>query len=169
MGVPPPYWAFAWAGGQALARYVLDNPATVRGKRVLDFGSGSGLVGIAAAMAGAQSVLSADIDRYAEAAIELNAAANSVAIATTADDLIGTRGGWDIILIGDMCYERPLAERLLAWLRDSGANALLGDPGRSYFPKADVERLALYNVQVTRDLEDREIRETGVYSLSGKS
>ena len=165
MGVPPPYWAFAWAGGQALARYVLDNTQTVRGKRVLDFGSGSGLVGIAAAMAGAASVLSADIDRYAEAAIELNARANGVAIATTTDDIIGTSGDWDIILIGDMCYERPLAERLLTWLRDNGAEALLGDPGRSYFPKTDVARLALYNVQVTRDLEDREIRETGVYRL----
>jgi predicted nicotinamide N-methyase len=165
MGVPPPYWAFAWAGGQALARYVLDNRPTVRGKRVLDFGSGSGLVGIAAAMAGAASVLSADIDRYAEAAIRLNAEMNGVAIMTTTDDIIGTRGDWDIVLIGDMCYERPLAERLLAWLRNSGADALLGDPGRSYFPKSDVERLALYNVQVTRDLEDREIRETGVYRL----
>jgi len=165
MGVPPPYWAFAWAGGQALARYVLDNPEAVRGKRVLDFGSGSGLVGIAAAMAGAASVLSADIDRYAEAAIRLNAEANGVSIATTTDDVIGIAGDWDIILIGDMCYERPLAERLLAWLRDSGVDALLGDPGRSYFPKSDMERLALYNVQVTRDLEDREIRETGVYRL----
>jgi predicted nicotinamide N-methyase len=165
MGVPPPYWAFAWAGGQALARYVLDNPETVRGKSVLDFGSGSGLVGIAAAKTGAASVLSADIDRYAEAVIRLNAAANGVAITTTTDDLIGTPGGWDIILIGDMCYERPLAERLLVWIRDSKANALLGDPGRSYFPKSGVERLALYNVQVTRDLEDREIRETGVYAL----
>ncbi|MGN6149239.1 MAG: class I SAM-dependent methyltransferase [Rhizomicrobium sp.] len=163
MGVPPPYWAFAWAGGQALARYVLDNPDTVRAKRVLDFGSGSGLVGIAAAMAGAASVLSADIDRYAEAAITLNAQANGMAISTTTDDIIGMRGDWDIILIGDICYERPLAERLLAWLRDSGADALLGDPGRSYFPKTNIERLALYNVQVTRDLEDREIRETGVY------
>jgi predicted nicotinamide N-methyase len=168
MGVPPPYWAFAWAGGQALARYVLDNMQTVRGKRVLDFGSGSGLVGIATAMAGAASVLSADIDRYAEAAIGLNARANGVAIATTTNDIIGTCGDWDIILIGDMCYERPLAERLLAWLRDSGADALLGDPGRSYFPKSGVERLALYNVQVTRDLEDREIRETGVYRLASK-
>jgi predicted nicotinamide N-methyase len=168
MGVPPPYWAFAWAGGQALARYVLDKPDSVRGKRVLDFGSGSGLVGIAAAMTGAASVLSADIDRYAEAAIELNARANGVAIATTTDDIIGTRGEWDIILIGDMCYERPLAERLLAWLRGGGTDALLGDPGRSYFPKTDVERLALYNVQVTRDLEDREIRETGVYRLASK-
>lgn len=165
MGVPPPYWAFAWAGGQALARYVLDNPGVVRGKRVLDFGSGSGLVGIAAAMAGAASVLSADIDRYAEAAIGLNAQANNVAVAITTEDVIGMPGDWDIILIGDMCYERPLAERLLVWLRASGADALLGDPGRSYFPKSEVERLALYHVPVTRDLEDREIRETGVYRL----
>jgi len=165
MGVPPPYWAFAWAGGQALARYVLDNPHIVRGKSVLDFGSGSGLVGIAAAKAGARSVLSADIDGYAAAAIVLNAQANGVAVTATTDDLIGIAGAWDVVLIGDMCYERPLAERLLAWLRDSGANALLGDPGRSYFPKSGVERLALYNVQVTRDLEDREIRETGVYRL----
>ena len=167
MGVPPPYWAFAWAGGQALARYILDNKNVVAGKSVLDFGSGSGLVGIAAVKAGARSVLSADIDKYAVAAIALNAQANGVTITTTTDDLIGGDGDWDVILIGDMCYERPLAEKLLQWLRDSGARALLGDPGRSYFPKSGVERLALYNVQVTRDLEDREIRETGVYRLTG--
>ena len=165
MGVPPPYWAFAWAGGQALARYILDNKNVVAGKSVLDFGSGSGLVGIAAVKAGARSVLSADIDKYAVAAIALNAQANGVTITATTDDLIGGDGAWDVILIGDMCYERPLAEKLLQWLRDSGASALLGDPGRSYFPKSGVERLALYNVQVTRDLEDREIRETGVYRL----
>jgi predicted nicotinamide N-methyase len=165
MGVPPPYWAFAWAGGQALARYVLDNPEVVRGKSVLDFGSGSGLVGIAAMKAGARSMLSADIDKYAAAAIVLNAHANNVTVAATTDDMIGRDGDWDIILIGDMCYERPLAEKLLQWLHSSGASALLGDPGRSYFPKTGVERLALYNVQVTRDLEDREIRETGVYRL----
>ena len=165
MGVPPPYWAFAWAGGQALARYILDNKNVVAGKSVLDFGSGSGLVGIAAVKAGARSVLSADIDKYAVAAIALNAQANGVTITATTDDLIGGDGDWDVILIGDMCYERPLAEKLLQWLRDSGARALLGDPGRSYFPKSGVERLALYNVQVTRDLEDREIRETGVYRL----
>ena len=165
MGVPPPYWAFAWAGGQALARYILDNKNVVAGKSVLDFGSGSGLVGIAAVKAGARSVLSADIDKYAVAAIALNAQANGVTITTTTDDLIGGDGDWDVILIGDMCYERPLAEKLLQWLRDSGASALLGDPGRSYFPKSGVERLALYNVQVTRDLEDREIRETGLYRL----
>ncbi len=165
MGVPPPYWAFAWAGGQALARYVLDHPDAVRGKSVLDFGSGSGLVGIAAAKAGARSVHCADIDTYACAAIALNARANGVNVETCNDDLIGSNNTYDVILVGDMCYERPLAEKLLDWLRGSGANALLGDPGRSYFPKSGTERLALYNVQVTRDLEDREIRETGVYRL----
>jgi predicted nicotinamide N-methyase len=166
MGVPPPYWAFAWAGGQALARYILDNPEIVRGKSILDLGAGSGLVGIAAAKAGARSVLSADIDAYAEAAIALNASANGVNIATTTADMIGSNGDWDIILVGDLCYERPIAEKLLTWLRARGGTALLGDPGRSYFPKSSVERLALYNVQVTRDLEDREIRETGVYRLA---
>jgi predicted nicotinamide N-methyase len=165
-GVPPPYWAFAWAGGQALARYVLDNPDSVRARRVLDLGSGSGLVAIAAARAGAAQVLAADIDAFACAAIALNAEANQVAIATSTDDMIGTSGGWDMILVGDLFYERPLAERLLAWLRGREINALLGDPGRSYFPKTGVEKCATYNVQTTRDLEDREIRETGVYRLS---
>jgi len=163
-GIPPPYWAFAWAGGQALARYVLDNPDTVRGKAVLDFGSGSGLVAIAAAKAEAR-VLAADIDTFAAAAIALNAKANGAQVSVTTDDVIGRTGSWQTILVGDMCYERPLAERLLAWLRDSGALVLLGDPGRSYFPKSGVERLATYNVQTTRELEDREIRETGVYRL----
>jgi predicted nicotinamide N-methyase len=163
-GVPPPYWAFAWAGGQALARYILDNPEIARGKQVLDFGSGSGLVAIAAAMAGAR-VLAADIDTFSAAAIALNAGANDVEIEITTDDVIGRAGGWQVILVGDMCYERPLAERLLAWLRDSGAMVLLGDPGRSYFPKSGVERLATYRVQTTRELEDREIRETGVFRV----
>jgi predicted nicotinamide N-methyase len=164
-GVPPPYWAFAWAGGQALARYVLDNPVLVRGKRVLDIGSGSGLVGIAAAKSGAASVLAADIDAHACAAIALNAAANACDIAITQDDVIGLPGEWDIILVGDLFYERPLAERLLAWLGPLAIAALLGDPGRNYFPKEKVEKLATYTVQTTRDLEDREIRETGVYRL----
>jgi predicted nicotinamide N-methyase len=165
IGMPPPYWAFAWAGGQALARYVLDHPGTVHGKRVLDIGAGSGLVGLAAVQAGAASVLAADIDAFACAAIRLNAAANGCDIAVTQEDLIGAPGAWDVILVGDLFYERPLAERLLAWLKLLGTTALLGDPGRTYFPKAGVEKLASYPVQTTRDLEDREIRETGVYSL----
>jgi predicted nicotinamide N-methyase len=167
-GVPPPYWAFAWAGGQALSRYVLDHPETVAGKTVLDFGSGSGLVAIAAAKAGASGVLAAEIDAFAIAAIGANATANDVRVEIDAGDIIGRAGDWQTILVGDMCYERPLAERLLAWLRElslRGALVLLGDPGRSYFPKSGVEKLATYRVATTRDLEDREIRETSVYRL----
>ncbi len=167
-GVPPPYWAFAWAGGQALARYILDNREIVSGKAVLDFGSGSGLVAIAAMMAGARHVRAADIDAFAASAISLNAAANNVAIETDTRDLIGSAGDWDVILVGDMCYERPLADRLLDWLKlqqEAGRVALLGDPGRSYFPKTGVEKLATYCVPTTRELEDREIRETSVYRL----
>lgn len=169
-GVPPPYWAFAWAGGQALARYVLDHREVVDGHAVLDFGSGSGLVGIAAMKAGARDVLAADIDAFALAAIAMNAEANGVRLASTGDDVIGRAGAWKIVLVGDMCYERPLAERLVAWLTDlakSGAVILLGDPGRSYFPKSGVEKLATYRVQTTRELEDREIRETSVYRFVG--
>jgi predicted nicotinamide N-methyase len=168
-GVPPPYWAFAWAGGQALARYVLDHPEAVRGKSVLDFGSGSGLVAIAAAKAGAAEVLAADIDAFAAAAIQLNAEANGANLVITQEDLIGRTGDWATILLGDMCYERPLTERLLIWLeerRRAGATVLLGDPGRSYFPMSGVEKLTTYRVETTRELEDREIRETSVYRLT---
>jgi len=166
IGLPPPYWAFAWAGGQALARYVLDHPEIVQGKRVLDIGAGSGLVGLAACKAGAAHVLAADIDAFSCAAMQLNARANDCVLAVTQDDLIGTLGAWDVILVGDLFYERPLAERLLAWLEPLGKPALLGDPGRNYFPKQGVRKLASYSVQTTRDLEDREIRETGVYQLT---
>jgi predicted nicotinamide N-methyase len=166
--IPPPYWAFAWAGGQALARYILDHPAEVAGRLVLDFGSGSGLVAVAAAKAGAADVLAGDIDGFALAAIALNAEANDVMVRTISDDVIGSRAAWDLILLGDMCYERPLAERLLAWLTErarGGTRVLLGDPGRSYFPKSGVDKLATYRVQTTRELEDRELRETSVYSF----
>jgi predicted nicotinamide N-methyase len=166
IGVPPPYWAFAWAGGQALARYVLDNPAIVAGKHVLDIGAGSGLVAIAAAKAGAASALAADIDAFSCAAIRLNAAANKCSLAVTQEDLIGASNDWDVILVGDLFYERPLAERLLAWLTPLDVPAYLGDPGRNYFPKEQVEKLATYTVATSRDLEDREIRETGVYRLA---
>jgi predicted nicotinamide N-methyase len=166
MGVPPPYWAFAWVGGQALARYVLDNQELVAGKRVLDFGSGSGIVALAAAKAGAAHVLAADIDKFAIAAIAANADANGLAVSTTSDDIIGSTEQFGVILVGDMCYERPLAERLIAWLNSSTAEILIGDPGRSYFPKDGLSRLALYSVATTREIEDREIRETGVWRLN---
>jgi predicted nicotinamide N-methyase len=165
IGVPPPYWAFAWAGGQALARYLLDNPGTVANKRVLDFGSGSGLVAVAAAMAGAAHVIAADIDPFAIAAIARNAHANNVNVQTIADNVIGTSDRFDLIAVGDMCYERPLAEKLMAWLKAAQTDVLLGDPGRTYFPKTGLVQLATYSVPTTRELEDREIRQTGVWRL----
>ena len=165
IGVPPPYWAFAWAGGQALARYLLDNPASVANKRVLDFGSGSGLVAIAAAKAGAAHITAADIDPFAIAAIARNADANNVIVHAVADNVIGTSDRFDLIVVGDMCYERPLAEKLMAWLESAKADILLGDPGRTYFPKTGLVQLATYSVPTTRELEDREIRQTGVWRL----
>lgn len=166
IGLPPPFWAFAWAGGQGLARYVLDNPATVRGKRVLDFASGSGLVAIAAGLAGAEQVTAADIDPFCEAAIRLNSRANGVALDFTGEDLIATDDGWDIILAGDVFYDRALADRLTPWfasLKARGADILIGDPGRSYLPRSGLRRLAVYEVPVTRALEDAEVKSTTVW------
>ena len=168
IGLPPPFWAFAWAGGQGLARYVLDNPEIVRGRRVLDFASGSGLVAIAAASAGAADVLGTDIDPFCAAAVRLNALANGVRIGFTADDLVGRDGDWDVILAGDVFYDRPFAERLSPWfgaLRVRGAEILIGDPGRAYLPKSGLERLAVYEVPVTRALEDSEVKRTTVWRL----
>jgi predicted nicotinamide N-methyase len=165
IGLPPPFWAFAWAGGQALARWLLDHPGAVAGRRVLDFASGSGLVGIAAAKAGAASVECADIDLFALEAIALNASANGVEVSVRATDLIGVDEGWDVVLAGDICYERDLAERVVAWLRSlaaRGATVLVGDPGRAYLPK-DLVALATYAVPVTRDLEDAEIKRSTVW------
>lgn len=166
--VPPPYWAFAWPGGQALARHVLDHPALVRGKRVLDFAAGSGVTAIAAAMAGAAHVDAAEIDAIAIAAIALNAAANDVAITCIEDDPVGSDAGWDTVLAGDVCYEKPMAERVIPWLRGlarRGALVLLGDPGRAYVPREGLAELARYTVPTTLDLEDRTERETVIWKL----
>jgi predicted nicotinamide N-methyase len=166
IGLPPPFWAFAWAGGQALSRYILDHPDTVRGRRVLDFASGSGLVAIAAKKAGAREVTACDIDPFAVAAIDLNAAANAVRVLAMRQDLVGQDRGWDAVLAGDICYERDLAERVTEWLlalSRRGATVLIGDPGRSYLPKDRLESLAVYEVPVTRTLEDAEIKRTGVW------
>jgi predicted nicotinamide N-methyase len=174
MGLPPPYWAFAWAGGQALARHILDHPALVRGRRVLDFASGSGLVAIAAAKAGAARVAATEIDGFALAAIELNAAANGVSLDRLAGDVLERPvqpTDWDIVLAGDVCYERPMAERVIAWLEAAaaaGVEVLLGDPGRSYLPKQRLERLAEYAVPTTRALEDAEIKRTSVWALRAR-
>jgi predicted nicotinamide N-methyase len=167
--LPPPYWAFAWAGGQALARYVLDHPSVVQGRAVLDFGAGSGLVAVAAMKAGARRATAAEIDRFAAAAIALNAEINQVAIEIETADVIGRMPApWQIVLVGDMCYERPLAERLTAWLCDlarSGATVLLGDPGRAYLPKEGLTAIARYTVPTPLDLEDRLTREGVVWRL----
>lgn len=166
--LPPPYWAFAWAGGQALARYVIDHAESVRGKHVLDFGAGSGLAGIAAAKAGAARVEAADIDAFANAMILINAAENGVTIEICAEDQIGRDGGWDVVLAGDVCYERPMAEKVTDWLGQlalRGAQIFVGDPGRAYLPRANLVQLAEYRVPTTRALEDQEIRRTSVFSL----
>jgi len=168
IGVPPPFWAFAWAGGQALARYLLDHGDSVRGRRVLDFASGSGLSAIAAAKAGARHVLATEIDPFAIAAIALNAAANGVAVASTLEDVIGRDDGWDTVLAGDVCYEREMSARVFAWLRQlaaRGALVLMGDPGRNYLPSSNLVEIAVYDVQTTRELEDREVRRTKVWQI----
>ncbi|MCV0394457.1 MAG: methyltransferase [Rhizobiaceae bacterium] len=169
MGLPPPFWAFAWAGGQGLARHVLDNPSIVKGRRVLDFATGSGLVAIAAAMAGAGSVIAADIDPWCEAAVALNARLNAVRVAFEIADLIGRASAWDLVLAGDVFYDKALAERLMPWfeaLRLRGTEILVGDPGRSYLPRGCLKELAVYEVPVTRALEDAEIKRTTVWRIT---
>lgn len=167
MNVPPPYWAFAWAGGQAMARYLLDNPDICRGRAVLDLGSGSGICAIAAAKAGAGRVLAADIDVVALAAIKLNGKANDVHIETTGDDLLARPGLRDgLVIVGDLFYERELADRVLGFIdsaKAAGCAVFIGDPQRSYFPRGRFEKLFEYQVPVTRELEDAEIKRTAVW------
>jgi predicted nicotinamide N-methyase len=171
IGLPPPFWAFAWAGGQALARYVLDHSALVRSKRVLDLASGSGLVAIAAAKAGAAHVVANDIDAFAMPAIELNALANGVVLQSETRDRLDPAtplDAFDAVLAGDIFYERDTAARALTFLERMaarGATVLVGDPGRAYLPKARLDMRAEYEVPVTRDLEDAEIKRTRVWAL----
>lgn len=169
IGLPPPFWAFAWAGGQALARWLLDHPEAVAGRRVVDFASGSGLVGIAAMKSGAASVLCADIDAFCGAATAMNAAANGVAVEFTDADLLERPPpDVDLICAGDVCYEEPMTARVLAWLGEAkarGATVLIGDPGRTYFPKSGLTFLAEYRVPTTRELEDQEIKRAAVWAL----
>lgn len=172
IGLPPPFWAFAWAGGQALARYVLDNPEIVAGHNVLDFASGSGLVAIAAAMAGAERVTASDLDPFALHAIGLNAAANGVAGRITAlqADLVGSDPRDAVVLAADIFYERDIAARVTDWLGDlhaRGATVLLGDPGRAYLPRDRLTALATYEVPVSRSLEDAEVKRSQVWRFGG--
>lgn len=166
IGLPPPFWAFAWAGGQALARYLLDHPALIVGRSVLDFASGSGLVAIAAAKAGAAKVEACDIDDFAVAAMQLNAQANGVDLQIRSDDLIGRDEGWQVVLAGDVSYERDMAQSVTDWLYGlsrRGALVLIGDPGRAYLDRQRLEAVAEYQVPVTRTLEDCEIKRSQVW------
>jgi predicted nicotinamide N-methyase len=166
-GVEPPFWAFAWPGAQALARMVLDRPALVAGRRVLDFAAGCGLAAIAAAKAGAGRVEAAEIDALAGEAIALNAAANGVAVAVTIADVVGAPGRWDVILCGDVCYEAPMTRHILPWLRglSGAATVLVADPGRAFVPSDGVEEVARYAVPTSLELEDRTVRDTRVMRL----
>jgi len=171
IGLPPPFWAFAWAGGQALARYVIDHPADVAGKTVIDLASGSGLVAIAAMKAGAARVIAFDIDPFARTAIALNALANHVTIEVSGDDLLAgsIAPTADAILAGDIFYERDTAERAFGFIRAKaaqGATVLIGDPGRSFLPRDRLRKIAEYAVPVTRDLEDTDIKNTAVWVLA---
>ena len=167
--VPPLFWAFAWAGGQALARYVLDHPAEVAGRFVLDFGAGSGLVAIAAAKAGAAGVLAADIDHFAAAAIAMNATLNDVAVRVTTADVIDTADPrWEVVTAGDVCYEQPMAARVARWLAalaGDGCLVLLGDPGRAYLPASGLRERARYLVPTSRELEDSNTRDGVVWQV----
>jgi len=170
MGVPPPFWAFAWAGGQGVARWILDHPQEARGREVVDFATGSGLVAIAAMKAGAAAALGADIDPFCETAVAANAAANGVRVAFTAANLLDAPPpDADLICAGDVSYEKPMAERVHAWLERAhrnGTRVLLGDPGRSYFDRRGLVQLAEYRVPTTRELEDMEVKRTGVWTFA---
>lgn len=166
IGLPPPFWAFAWAGGQGLARFILDQPEWVRNRRVIDFATGSGLVAIAARQAGAAETTGADIDPFCRAALSLNCGRNAVDVAFCGKDLIDTSPACDVLLAGDVFYDRVLAGHLIPWfetLAQSGMTVLIGDPGRSYLPRERITELASYQVPVTRQLEDSEIKRTTVW------
>jgi predicted nicotinamide N-methyase len=161
-GIEPPFWAFAWPGSQALARWVLDERSRVAGRRVLDFAAGGGLAAIAAARAGAALVEAAEIDPLAHAATRLNARLNGVSVLEAPGDVVGTPNRWDTVLAGDVCYEAPMTRHILPWLRSlaaAGAEVILADPGRAYVPSEGLAPVARFRVPVTRELEDRDERE----------
>ncbi len=166
----PPFWAFAWPGGQALARYVFDNPTLIKaGMKILDFAAGCGIAGIACALLGAD-VEAAEIDRLAVAAIALNAAENKVFLTCLLADLVGAPGRWDMIICGDVCYEAPMTEHILPWLRDcarAGCIVWIADPGRAYRPATGLAEIHRCIVPTILELEDSGEREVVIYRLTG--
>lgn len=171
IGLPPPYWAFAWVGGQAVARYVLDHPGVVAGRRVVDFAAGCGVAALAAARAGAKRVQAVDIDPFAVAAIHLNAAANGLKLMASDHDILSESGPVaEVILAGDVCYEKPMTDRVVAWLRAQarqGTLVLLGDPGRAYRPEEGLVAVARYAVPTTIEVENQPIRDTVIWRVLG--
>lgn len=166
-GVEPPFWAFAWPGGQALARHVLDHPEAVAGRRVLDFAAGCGIAAIACSRAGAASVEAAEIDPLAIAAIAVNAAANGTRVIPLGEDQVGQPCRWDLILCGDVCYEAPMTRHILPWLRSMAAQCevWVADPGRAYLPGEGTAAIGSYTVPTSLELEDRTLRPTGLFRL----
>ena len=168
-GLPPPFWAFAWAGGQALARYLLDHPATVAGLRVLDVGTGSGLVAIAALKAGAASARGVDVDAFAVASAALNARANAVPLELACADILdGDAGDAQVVLAGDLAYEQPASDRVRAFLRrahDAGARVLIGDPGRVYFSAGGLVQRAEYDIPTDTEIEELQVKRTRVWEM----
>jgi predicted nicotinamide N-methyase len=164
--IDPPFWAFAWPGGQALARHILDNPGLVAGKRVLDFAAGGGIAAIACAMAGAGEVEASEIDSLALAAVGLNAAVNGVCV-RLAGDVVGAACRWDLILCGDVCYEAPMTSHIMPWLRrlTAAAEVWIADPGRAYLPKTGLGRMATFRIHTSLELEDRLSRDVTLYRV----
>jgi predicted nicotinamide N-methyase len=164
----PPFWAFAWPGGQALARHILDNPTLVAGKRVLDFAAGGGIAAIACALAGAERVEAAEIDPLARAAIALNAAANAVAVEPLGD-VVGAPCRWDVVMCGDVCYESAMTGHIMPWLQGiaQSAEVWIADPGRNYLPKSGLHAFAQYRIDTSLELEDRTSRDVALYRLRG--
>jgi len=168
--LPPPYWAFCWAGGQALTRHLLDHPGLVKGGRVLDFAAGGGSAAIAAARGGAIRVEAAEIDSFAVAAIRLNGDLNGVAVEVVEGDIVGAECRWDLVVAGDVCYERPMTDHIWPWLKRlaaDGATVLMADPGRAYLPRHGLLEVARLTVATSLDLEDRTSREVALYRIVG--
>ncbi|WP_328597170.1 class I SAM-dependent methyltransferase [Curvivirga aplysinae] len=168
IGLGTPFWAFAWAGGQALSRHILDNPSLVAGKRVLDFGSGSGMVAMAATMAGAFEVTATDIDPVAAIAMQMNAEENNCYFDISTDDVVGDYGDWDVILVGDVCYDADIARAVIPWIKSlaqDGRDVLIGDPGRFYLPKLGLKKIAKYASETTSLMEDTDLRNAQVWSI----
>ncbi len=170
LNLPPPYWAFCWAGGQALTRYLLDHPSLVQNKRVLDFAAGCGSSAIAAAKGGASKVEAAEIDAFACTVIPMNAELNAVSVEVLTDDVVGSPCRWDVVVAGDVCYERPMTEYIFPWLRRlaaEGALVLMADPGRAYLPRLGLLELTRMTVPTSLALEDRTEREVKIYKIVG--